>query len=82
MLRTRIHPFASKIEIMSVDGFQGREKEAVLISLVRYERWVRFVITFGTEFGCLGRFRKSDRVRTRHNGSVCSSIPARTQAAG
>ena len=35
MLRQSILPEYPQVEINSVDGFQGREKEAILISLVR-----------------------------------------------
>ena len=35
LLRLSLHPEHPKLEIRSVDGFQGREKEAVVLSLVR-----------------------------------------------
>ena len=44
MIRNRLVKYSPVLEISSVDGFQGREKEAVVLTLVRSNKksWVAF----------------------------------------
>lgn len=68
LLRLRIWPKFPEVEIKSVDGFQGREKEAVIITLVRSNR--------RGEVGFLSEKRRINVAVTRarrHLAVICDS---------
>ncbi|XP_016041773.2 LOW QUALITY PROTEIN: DNA-binding protein SMUBP-2 [Erinaceus europaeus] len=68
LLRQSLEPQHPELEIRSVDGFQGREKEAVLLSLVRSNR--------KGEVGFLAEDRRINVAVTRarrHVALVCDS---------
>ncbi|XP_033743821.1 DNA-binding protein SMUBP-2-like [Pecten maximus] len=68
LLRLRIWPKFPDVEIKSVDGFQGREKEAVIITLVRSNR--------RGEVGFLSEKRRINVAVTRarrHLAVICDS---------
>ncbi|OWF38482.1 DNA-binding protein SMUBP-2-like [Mizuhopecten yessoensis] len=68
LLRLRIWPKFPDVEIKSVDGFQGREKEAVIITLVRSNR--------RGEVGFLSERRRINVAVTRarrHLAVICDS---------
>ncbi|XP_060062614.1 DNA-binding protein SMUBP-2-like [Ylistrum balloti] len=68
LLRLRICPNYPDVEIKSVDGFQGREKEAVIITLVRSNR--------RGEVGFLSEYRRINVAVTRarrHLAVICDT---------
>lgn len=68
LLRLNIRPRFANIEIKSVDGYQGREKEAVVLSLVRSNN--------KGEVGFLGEIRRLNVAVTRarrHIVIICDS---------
>lgn len=77
MLRDRLeeHPLASGVEVSTIDSFQGREADAVVISMVRSN-------SFGA-VGFLGDSRRMNVAITRgrsHVAVVCDSSTIRNNA--
>lgn len=69
LIKTRCFGKYSKVEIKSVDGFQGREKEAVILSLVRSND--------NGEVGFLSEDRRINVAITRakrHLAVICNSV--------
>lgn len=63
LLKQKIHKKYPKIEISTVDGFQGREKEVILLSLVRSN--------FDKKIGFLKDERRLNVAITRPKRQLC-----------
>ncbi|KAJ2660216.1 hypothetical protein IWW48_003048 [Coemansia sp. RSA 1200] len=73
LLRSLIRDRHPAVEIGSVDGFQGREKEAVVLSLVRSNS--------GQEIGFLTDYRRINVAVTRARRHLCVVADSETVAA-
>lgn len=63
LIRSLIHPTHPAVEVATVDSFQGREKEAIVLSLVRSNE--------NHEIGFLGEFRRLNVAMTRPKRHLC-----------
>ena len=70
LIRSRISHLYANIEIRSVDGFQGREKEAIVLSLVRSNP--------NFEIGFLSESRRLNVAITRAKRHVCVICDSKT----
>jgi ATP-dependent RNA/DNA helicase IGHMBP2 len=83
MLRQKLLPIYPQLEIKSVDGFQGREKEVIIISMVRSNLHGQFVLIrtekvrrlfaflFSGEVGFLSDSRRINVAITRARRHLC-----------
>lgn len=60
--------YGLELEIGTVDGMQGREKDAVIISLVRSNDKVRFVLSAALSIKCFQREVGFLKEKRRMNG--------------
>ncbi|KAG5368513.1 DNA polymerase alpha-associated DNA helicase A [Yarrowia sp. C11] len=63
LIRSLIHPTNPGVEVATVDSFQGREKEAIILSLVRSNE--------NHEIGFLGEYRRLNVAMTRPRRHLC-----------
>ncbi|KAJ2006834.1 hypothetical protein H4R26_001145 [Coemansia thaxteri] len=74
LLSSLVHGLHPKVEIGSVDGFQGREKEAIVLSLVRSNE--------DQEVGFLDSYRRMNVAITRARRHLCVIADSSTASQG